>query len=388
MGGDIQDALKRPDDAWQAGLDRNRDIANRVVIDSPDPHLDSAATVMAFATEGTWGDLAILHGGWSWRFAYLGWRGWYGSNCYGWTERVKSSIRNHTTQGVVSEGPDQGALGSLLEYQPGVYYNMNEVFFDQVRQYYDYTNDLELMEKIFPVLEGILAWENRRLEPENASLYENSLNTWISDSHWYVGGQCTQASAYMLRAHSFVADLAERLGKNPEPYRGKATQIHAAIQDTLWMKEEGVFAEYLDTRGNGLLHPQPELPTIYHSAEFGAANPEQIDRMLVWADRNLRQEITPGGGRLYWSSNWFPNRGRSYTHSTYEMAYAEELNFALTQYLGGRAEDPLHRANGGETIIIAPPLPHPHVGGIQGKTQPLFVMLHRHLRPPSGQRHA
>ncbi|MFH1737436.1 MAG: hypothetical protein ABIH23_00410, partial [bacterium] len=48
---------------------------------------------------------------------------------------------------------------------------------------------------------------------------------------------------------------------------------------------------------------------------------------------------TPGGGKQYWSSNWFPNRGRSYTHSTYEMAYAEELNFALTNYLGGRAEE-------------------------------------------------
>jgi len=339
MGGDIESVLENPVEAWQAGLDRNRQIADRVLVQTPDPYLNAAARMMAFATEGTWGDSAILHGGWSWRFAYLGWRGWYGSNCYGWSDRVKKSIENHTTLGLVREGPDEGALGSLLEYNPGVFYNMNEVFFDQVRQYFEYTNDLDLMQKIFPVLEGILKWENRRLQPEGASLYENSLNTWISDSHWYTGGQCAQASAYMLRAHTFTADLAERLGKDPAPYRDKANLIGAALQANLWVPEKGVFAEYLDTRGARLLHPEPELPTIYHTAEFGAADPRQIDQMLDWADRHLRQETTPGGGKLFWSSNWFPNRGRSYTHSTYEIAYAEELNFALVQYLGGRAEE-------------------------------------------------
>lgn len=339
MGGDIAQAIQSPAEAWEAGLERNRQIAERVIVQSPDPHLNSAVRMMAFATEGTWGDLSILHGAWSWRFAYLGWRGWYGSNCYGWPDRVKKSIENHTTLGLVKEGPDQGALASLLEYNPGVYYNMNEVFMDHVRQYFDYTNDAELMERIFPVLESILSWENRRLQPEGESLYENSLNTWISDSHWYIGGQCTQASAYMLRAHEFVADLAQRLGKDAAPYRAKAEAIRAAMQEKLWNPTKGVFAEYLDTRGNRLLHPEPELPTLYHSAEFGAADPKQIEQMLDWAKSNLRQETTPEGGKLYWSSNWFPNNGRSYTHSTHEMAYAEELNFALTQYLAGRSEE-------------------------------------------------
>ncbi|MBI2434637.1 MAG: hypothetical protein HYV26_17410, partial [Candidatus Hydrogenedentes bacterium] len=82
-----------------------------------------------------------------------------------------------------------------------------------------------------------------------------------------------------------------------------------------------------------------ELPTLYHSAEFGAASPLQIARMLQWGDAHLRHETTLGGGRLVWSSNWYPNRGRSYTHSTYEMAYGEELNYALTNYLAGRAEE-------------------------------------------------
>jgi len=339
MGGDVETAIGHPARAWKAARDRNTRIANRIVTHTPDPYLDAAVPMMAFATEGTWGDLAILHGGWSWRYAYLGWRGWYGPVCYGWADRVAASIRNHTTLGLVREGLDAGAIGSLLEYDPGVYYNMNEVFIDQVRQYFDYTNDLELMREIFPVLKGILAWQNRRLQPGNEFLYENSLNTWISDSHWYIRGQCAQSSAYMLRAHTFLGELAARLGEDPAPFIERAESIRQAMRQKLWMPDRGVFAEYLDTRGHQMLHPEPELPTIYHTAEFGAADVPEIAQMLEWADTHLLSEVTPGNGKLVWSSNWHPNRGRSYTHSTYELAYAEELNLALTNYLAGRADE-------------------------------------------------
>ncbi len=339
MGGKIKGDLRAPENAWLAARARNQSIATRIVTRTPDPYLDAAVRMMAFATEGTWGDSSILHGAWSWRFAYLGWRGWYGPTCYGWTDRVRKSIQNHTRLGLIEKGPDAGGLGSLLEYGPSVYYNMNEVFLDHVRQYFDYTNDLDLMRDIFPVLVGIVDWENRRLQPKQEFLYENALNTWISDSHWYTLGQCTQASAYMLRANHLLADLARRLGKDAAPFAERAQRIRAAMQEKLWLPRAGVFAEYLDTRGNQLLHTEPELPTIYHSAEFGAADPFQIYQMLHWVDTHLRAETAPNGGKLVWSSNWYPNHGRSYTHSTYEIVYAEELNLALTDYLAGRADD-------------------------------------------------
>ncbi|MFA6109814.1 MAG: DUF4450 domain-containing protein [Candidatus Latescibacterota bacterium] len=335
-GHQMQTAIRNPETAWTAALARNQGIADRVTTRTPDPHLDAAVRMMAFATEGTWGDLAYLHGGWSWRNAYLGWRTWYGPTCYGWTYRVSRSIESHLALNRVTEGEDRGALGAILEYPPGVYYNMNEVFLDHVRQYLDYTADLELMRRILPFLRQILAWEDRRLQPGNADLYESSLNTWISDSHWAIRGQCSQASAYMLRACELLADLSYRLNEPHQGYRERADRIRAAMQRHLWQPRSGVFAEYRDTLGHRLLHPEPELPTLYHTAEFGAASPLQVWEMLHWADTHLGQAQTPGGGRFYWSSNWHPNQGRSYTHSTYEMAYGEELNFALTNWLAGR----------------------------------------------------
>ncbi len=339
MGGDIERALNRPARAWRAARDRNQDIAGRMVTHTPDAWLDAAVPMMAFATDGTWGDSAILHGGWSWRFGYLGWRGWYGSDCYGWSERVRRSIENQIQHGLITKGDDAGAISSMLDAPGGVYYNMNEVFLDHVRHYFEYTDDRELMVRIFHILEGVVDWENRRLQPGGQSLYENALNTWISDGHWYIQGQCAQASAYMLQAHRLLARLAPLAGADPEPYARKAAQIASAMREKLWMARPGVFAEYLDTRGNRMLHTQPELPTLYHTAEFGAVAPGQLYQMLHWADANLRYETTPNAGKLLWSSNWYPNNGRSYTHSTYEMAYAEELNFALTNYLAGRGEE-------------------------------------------------
>ena len=95
---------------------RSRSIAERITVHTPDPYLNQAMPMMALATDGIWGDAAILHGGWSWRQAYLGWRGWYGPLCYGWTDRVKRSIEQHCTLGLIREGPDKGALGSMLEW--------------------------------------------------------------------------------------------------------------------------------------------------------------------------------------------------------------------------------------------------------------------------------
>ncbi|NQU39995.1 MAG: DUF4450 domain-containing protein [Lentisphaerae bacterium] len=341
MGPGMAEVLDQPARAYASALARTDAIAGRVRIGTPDPFLNAAAVMMAFGLEGIWADIAYVHGGWSWRFAYLGWRIYYGPDCYGWTDRVKTAFRSHVRLSLIREGDDCGGMASTIEFPkpPIVYYNMAEGFIDQVRHFFDYTDDTALMRELFPVLCGLVEWEDRRLRSTEDALYENALNTWISDSHWYIRAQCTQASAYMLNAYTLLARLAQRLGDDPSPWRDGADRIREAMQRVLWMPRAGVFAEARDTLGTRQLHPEPELPTIYHAAEFGAADPLQITQMLHWVDTHLRVSETAHGGKQVWSSNWFPNHGRSYTHSTYELAYAETLNYALTNYLGGRADE-------------------------------------------------
>jgi hypothetical protein len=143
----------------------------------------------------------------------------------------------------------------------------------------------------------------------------------------------------MLRAHEFLAEIAARLGNDASPWLAEAERIRADLSRVLWLKRKGVFAEALDTLGHRQLHPEPELATIYHAAEFGAASPLQIYQMLHWADTHLESLHTPGGGRQFWSSNWYPNRSRSYTHSTRDLVYAENLNLACAYGKVGRGDE-------------------------------------------------
>ena len=59
--------------------------------------------------------------------------------------------------------------------------------------------------------------------------------------------------------------------------------------------------------------------------------------MLRFTETNLRNETAiPNGGRLVWSSNWAPNYDKHYTHSTYDLVFAENLNLAIAYYRVGQ----------------------------------------------------
>ena len=104
-----------------------------------------------------------------------------------------------------------------------------------------------------------------------------------------------------------MALIAVKLGRDPKPFAVRAEKINQAAQKILWLPEKGIFAEYKDTIGNQLIHPSPELATIYHSIECGLADPFQAYQMLRFSQTDLRNEATtPRQGRLVWSSNWYP----------------------------------------------------------------------------------
>jgi hypothetical protein len=313
-----------------------RTLAKRVEITTPDPYLDLAVQAMVVANDGLWQPPALLHGAMSWMEHFLGWRGWYGSDALGWHDRVRSSILAHAAR-QLQQGDNRGAIPHMLEDPEGVYYNMDEVFLDQVYYHYNWTGDRALITSLFPVLKGVLAWEKRRLDSDDNALYENCLNTWISDSHWYSGGDCTQASAYMYRAHCLAAEAAQAAGDDPSPFLQEATRIQKAMNDKLWIGPSGHYAEFIDRLGLGRMHTEPELPTIYFPIDFRVTDQFQAYQMLRFTETSLRNETDiPRGGRLVWSSNWAPNYNRTYTHSTYDLVYAEALNLAIAYYRTGQ----------------------------------------------------
>jgi hypothetical protein len=331
----LEELAARPAQTFEQSVQFYRALAKRVQVRTPDPYFDLAVEAMVIANDGLWIPPSFVHGALSWMEHYVGWRTCYGSEALGWHDRARSHILASAARQVQS-GDNRGGIPHMLE-GTGLYYNMNEVYLDDIYYHYLWTGDRGLLASLFPVIQGILSWEKRRLDPDDNALYENCLNTWISDSHWYSGGDCTQASAYMFRGHQLAAEAAEAAGVDPRPFRQEAERIRAAMNDKLWLASAGHYAEFIDHLGLKRIHPEPELPTIYHPIDFGVTDQFQAYQMLRFTETNLRNETAiPNGGRLVWSSNWAPNYDKHYTHSTYDLVFAESLNLAIAYYRAGQ----------------------------------------------------
>ncbi len=315
-------------------------IGQSLVVRSGDDALDGAIRIGAYPTHALYGDSGLMHGALSWRYGYLGWRAAYGPLGYGLFDQVYRHFDNHFKKTWITEGVDKGAFMHMLEEAAPdavTFYNMYETFIDQAKYYWEYTGDEDFARRLLPMVEGCIEREIRRLKPGGEWLFENSLNTWISDSHWSILGQCTQASAYMYNMIRLASDLADTKEKR-ERYRRQAENVKEDLFRLLWQKRKGVFGYARDLSGSQLFHPEPELADVYHTAEFGLTDRFQTYQMLDWVEANLRQEQTGNGGKLYWSSNWHPNSGRKLTHSTYLLCMGEEMNLALTYFLLGLVE--------------------------------------------------
>ncbi len=328
-----------------------------IAVNTPNSMLNQTVAPTVLAIDASWHKNTFCHGAHGYHAPYLGWRSWYGPTVVGWHERVAKAIRSHIAEIPDSApGPEQvwydGNDRPDLDHEGTQYhqirnstgfipcilggndiYNMQEVGMDMLLHHLDWTGDRELAREIFTALTGVLDWEERILDPDGDGLFQNFLNTWISDGHAYNGGGCAQSSFYNYRANSALAKIAADLELPNEKFKQRAAKIFAAVNDKLWLPEKGVFAEYIDTVGNQLLHPEPELSTIYLAIDCGVADMFQAAQMFKYLEKQLRHETTANNGKLFYSSNWYPKK-----YSTCGLFPAENIHLALVYFQLGLKE--------------------------------------------------
>ena len=336
-----------------------------IALHTPDNLLNQTVTDMVIAMDASWHGNTFYHGAIGYHAPFLGWRNWYAPTLLNWHDRVLTAIRSHFDTISFAfkdekswwDGGDRpdldhegtqyhhlenssGKLSALLHRDD--IYNMQEVGVDMTLYYLDHSADLELGAEIFDSLEQILAWEERILDPDGDGLYQNYLNTWISDGHSYNGGGCAQASCYNLAANRKVAELGRMLGKEVAIFEKRSHKIQKALQDKLWLEEKGVIAEFIDTIGNRLIHPSPELSTIYLAVDCGAVDMFQAYRMLKFSEEEIEAVKTPNrNGRLSFSSNWRPKK-----YSTCGIFPAENACLALAYFQIGQQNKAMEIVNG------------------------------------------
>lgn len=331
-------------------------------VNTPERPLDLTIAPTVIALDASWHKNSFHHGAFAYHAPFLGWRNWYAPTALGWGDRVETTMSAHLDQlpkGPISEEkiwydetPKHGDGGAqypsqyhCIKNSPGLMkhflnpqgwgpYNMQECAFDMMLYYIEWTGNLNIAQKYFEELSMILDWEERVLDPDGDGVYQNFLNTWISDGHSYNGAGCTQSSAYNYRANLVMAKIAEKLGIDNEKFLKRAEKIKKAVNEKMWLANSGVLAESIDTIGNCLVHSAPELSTTYLAIDCDIIDDFKAYTMLKYTENHIKSIVTPAScGRLSYSSNWLPKQ-----YSNCGIFPAENAHLALVYYKLGLKE--------------------------------------------------
>lgn len=354
---------KKTEQEFNNAIRKANEIASRVVLETPDPYLNTLGGALATAADGIWESPAYLHGAVAWRMHLNAWRGAYCADLLGWHNRAESHFLSYSNSQVLepASGPvvpdtaryfarQKEVIGTAMFSEGYIsrhpnkntvahHYDMNLVFIDQLLKHIQWTGDIDFLKQTWPVIKRHLAWEKRNYDTDNDGLYDAYASIWASDALQYSGGGVTYTSAYNYKANTIAAQLAVLMGEDPTPYKAEAKNIHNAIQQQLWVQNKGVFAEYKDLLGNQLVHETPGVWTIYHALDKNIGDPFQGYQAAQYVSNNIPHIPIKAEGLpqedlfLISTSNWQP-----YTWSVNNVALAESLNTALAYWQAGDSE--------------------------------------------------
>lgn len=348
---------------FNATMKRNREMAARVELNTPDPFINTLGGALVMAADGDWDGKTWLHGCVGWRMPLAGWRAGYLGDVLGWNDRALSHFDAYAKSQVTdvppviphpSQDPKMHLARAEKKWGTQMYsngyicrnpernnqmhhYDMNLNYIDELLWHFAYDADTAYMRKMWPVLKLHLEWEKRNFDPDNDGLYDSYCCIWASDALYYNGGSGTHSTAYNYRGNLIAARIAEIIGENPAPYKAEAEHILKAMNERLWLEDKGHWAEYEDRMGLGRKHESAAVWSVYTPVDCGAGSQEQMYRATRYVDREIPHIPVIADGKLYGStistSNWLP-----YSWSINNVAAAEVMHTALAYYQVGRSD--------------------------------------------------
>ena len=365
-------------DAFVHAEKQRAELAGRIEFNTPDPYFNTIGGALAVAADGVWDGTTWLHGAIGWRMPLAGWRAAYAGDVLGWHDRARKHFNAYAASQVTDVDPiyphpmQDSALNlaravkkwGTQMYSNGYicrnpnrdnqmhHYDMNLNYMDELMWHLNWTGDWAYVREIWPLIERHLAWEKRNFDPDGDGLYDAYCCIWASDALYYNGGSATHSTALNYRANRMAARLAEGLGMHEKAafYQAEADRIYKAIDETLWMEDKGVWAEYKDLMGHQRLHKSPAVWTIYHTIDSEVGTPLQRYRATQYVDNEIPHipvfaegldAKADGLGYDHYATisttNWQP-----YAWSINNVAFAEVMHTALVYWMAGRYEAGFH----------------------------------------------
>jgi Domain of unknown function (DUF4450) len=340
-------------------------IAGTLNIETPDEYVNAVGGALAIAAETIWDAKAecVMHGGVAWRSAFAGWRGPYNLDALGNHDRAKLEFRHWLNRqnmtAITTADPAVGPWDAkshltrkedLLHSNGDVansHYDMNMVFFDVLLRHLMWTGDVEFAREVWPGLQRHLAWEHRLFRRtytaasgKELPLYEAYAAIWASDNLQYNGGGAAHSSAYNYFALTTAAKVAKMLGEDGSAYRAEAELVHAAMQELLWVKDRGMYAESKDLLGPQTAYTNPALWTVYHTIDSEVPTARQAWQMTAERLATLKHVpihgdgVPDGGWYMLACSDWLP-----YMWSLNLLLMGENMHMALAMWQTGMRDE-------------------------------------------------
>ncbi|MDR3400867.1 MAG: DUF4450 domain-containing protein, partial [Chthoniobacter sp.] len=351
-------AAADPQALFAAAEQHRRDLAGRVCVTTPDPFVDAAAAALCVAADAVWDEKqqCFMHGAVAWRTRLLGWRGPYAGDTLGWHERTAAHFagfaRQQNTEPIPAVLPPPDESANLARSEAALHsngnlsknhYDMNLLAVDAFFRHLLWTGDTNYARALWPVIERHFAWERRLFRrefgPEHLPLYEAYAAVWASDDLSYNGGGTAHASACNYFANTQAVRVAALLGRDPAPYQQEADLILRAMNQYLWLPDQGSFAESKDWLGGQQVHPNAGLWTFYHTLDSGVPAPAQSGRMADWIQTHLAhipitgRQVPDEGLFTLPETAWLP-----YQWSLNNVVMAEAAHTSLGFWQAGRPE--------------------------------------------------
>ena len=337
-------------------------LASSVCFHTPDAYINPIGGALVMAADGAWDGKVWQHGAVGWRMPLPGWRAAYMGDFLGMPDRqrthfdayAKSQVtdvpvtephlmdeKNNLTRGTYKWGTPMYSTGYICrnpeKNNQFHHYDMNLVYIDELLWHFQFDADTTYMRKMWPVIKSHLAWEKQAWDPDNDGLYDAYCCIWASDALQYNSGAVTHSSAYNYRANLLAVRIAGIIGENPQPYQEEADRILKAMNERLWLKDAGHWAEYQDFMGLKRVHRDAALWSIYTPIDCGAGTPEQNYRATRYIDRHI-PHIPYIYNKVEYqtlsTSDWAP-----YEWSINNVAMAEVMHTVLAYYQAGRTEE-------------------------------------------------
>ena len=358
----IGQRLLAPGRAFDDGLKYMQEIGRRVVVNTPEPHLDAAVNAVNQAVDAAFYPSVFVAGCMAWNIPIPGFRQIYGPTAFGWHDRVLAEARYYIASQLRDSSkddpglrlslrdeadPDPGLQLSLQSENSRFYgkgkitkdlprYDFQSQFFDQLAHAWRWTGDPELEGVLRGALELHVQWMKDCFDPDGDGLYSSYINTWPTDSVWYSGGGTVEETAYAYTVHQTLADMALRAGDSAsaEQHSQMATHIRQALFEKLWLKEKGHFGAYVEQGGHKRVHEDAWMYSQFLPIDAGLTSPEVSLQALYYTDWGLQNVRPKFGGRLVWTSNWVPSHW-----SARELYYGDNYHLALAYFQAGLPDE-------------------------------------------------